>query len=418
MKHSLFCTDWELLEQLDAITGEHGTRIIIWNLRKTFNGQTEFDFDEDENDIRILVDIMNTPCKTQKTKVTLEQSEPQCKSSLRAYCSILYLEPRMEIILRGQKVITQLFSKSLSNIEKYTYKPRFLTIEKIPITFGKNAENMEQYGIMMYHKNRLIKAYERVGCQRKAGNTGVGVIGIIECNYLKTAHNKQDFDSSSEYSNTMKSLDRKVLHYWQKYCGNSSTNCPSRRILIQETHEEIHTQMRTRGQENNGLPVITSYYSLAPKRGKYISIMAPESSKSKKAKEDDTHNAVECLDATPCSSNSTDSPPRPHCSSMASQTEVRSPIKQESLSERKLICQMQDLKMTFQELTEMRRVQFQMLEKNKPDAGRSQAAGSLSDVGRREAEKPQELLQEVEKQWKVLEAAKKHFKATMTNWTS
>ncbi|XP_066563112.1 uncharacterized protein LOC136751409 isoform X2 [Amia ocellicauda] len=176
--------------------------------------------------------------------------------------------------------------------------------------------------------------------------------------------------------------------------------------------------MRTRGQENNGLPVITSYYSLAPKRGKHISIMAPESSKSKKAKEDDTHNAVECLDATPCSSNSTDSPPRPHCSSMASQTEVRSPIKQESLSERKLICQMQDLKMTFQELTEMRRVQFQMLEKNKPDAGRSQAAGSLSDVGRREAEKPQELLQEVEKQWKALEAAKKHFKATMTNWTS
>lgn len=85
--------------------------------------------------------------------------------------------------------------------------------------------------MMMYHKNRLIKAYEKVGCQLKVKEQdtvvhnikittgvgplqdvpclhvwqgsglrgGVGVIGVIECNFLKPAHNKQDFEYTKEY---------------------------------------------------------------------------------------------------------------------------------------------------------------------------------------------------------------------------
>ena len=87
---------------------------------------------------------------------------------------------------------------------------------------------------MMYHKNRLIKAYERVGCQLKvswcflwsvfvyytfsrvskchhlvfmflnrcllqANNEGVGVIGIIECFFLEPTHNQQSFDETDKY---------------------------------------------------------------------------------------------------------------------------------------------------------------------------------------------------------------------------
>jgi len=37
----------------------------------------------------------------------------------------------------------------------------------VKITFGFNLKNKEHFGIMMYHKNRLIKAYEKVGCQIK-----------------------------------------------------------------------------------------------------------------------------------------------------------------------------------------------------------------------------------------------------------
>lgn len=96
---------------------------------------------------------------------------------------------------------------------------------------------------MMYHKNRLIKAYERLGCQLKvsyrcfgkcacklrenyllenvrvsvyeaemllssvhmnlslpqANNKGVGVIGVIECNFLDPTHNKQSFNETDKY---------------------------------------------------------------------------------------------------------------------------------------------------------------------------------------------------------------------------
>lgn len=39
--------------------------------------------------------------------------------------------------------------------------------DKVKVTFGLNPKNKDHYGIMMYHKNRLIKAYEKVGCQLK-----------------------------------------------------------------------------------------------------------------------------------------------------------------------------------------------------------------------------------------------------------
>lgn len=41
----------------------------------------------------------------------------------------------------------------------------FKTNKTVRITFGFNCRNKDHYGIMMYHRNRLIKAYEKVGCQ-------------------------------------------------------------------------------------------------------------------------------------------------------------------------------------------------------------------------------------------------------------
>lgn len=50
---------------------------------------------------------------------------------LQAYCSILYLKPRMQIVIRGQKVQTQLVSKSLAYIERDIYRPKFLGVSFI-----------------------------------------------------------------------------------------------------------------------------------------------------------------------------------------------------------------------------------------------------------------------------------------------
>ncbi|XP_017591823.1 PREDICTED: MORC family CW-type zinc finger protein 3 isoform X1 [Corvus brachyrhynchos] len=216
LTHSLFSTEEKLLAELDAIIGKKGTRIIIWNLRKDKNDKPEFDFDKDKYDIRIPEDLDETGKRGYKKQERLDQIVPESDYSLRAYCSILYLKPTMQIILRGQKVKTQLVSKSLAFIERDIYRPKFLNAKTVRITFGFNCRNKDHYGIMMYHKNRLIKAYERVGCQLKANNMGVGVVGIIECNFLKPTHNKQDFDYTNEYRLTIAALGEKLNDYWNE----------------------------------------------------------------------------------------------------------------------------------------------------------------------------------------------------------
>ncbi|XP_067300066.1 MORC family CW-type zinc finger protein 3a isoform X2 [Pseudorasbora parva] len=220
LRFSLFQTEEELLFELNAINAHYttestGTRIIIWNLRKTSSDKSEFDFETDRYDIQIPFEVYESEREKYKQPCRLLQSSPESDFSLRAYCSILYLKPKMQIIIRGQKVKTQLITKSLAHIVKDKYKPNFLNKESIPITFGYNTKSKEHYGVMMYHKNRLIKSYERVGCQNRANEKGVGVIAVIECNFLKPTHNKQDFDYTEEYRRTMNILGVKLEDYWK-----------------------------------------------------------------------------------------------------------------------------------------------------------------------------------------------------------
>ncbi|XP_062861930.1 MORC family CW-type zinc finger protein 3-like [Trichomycterus rosablanca] len=220
LKYSLFNTKEELLTELRLIDEKSpqstGTRIIIWNLRYRTNSVLELDFSQDL-DIRIPDNAYESTIEQMRWQGS---SVPESEYSLRAYCSILYLIPKMQIIIRGEKVKTlERVSKGLAHISKDRYKPKFLN-HSIEITFGYNTKSKDHYGIMMYHNNRLIKAYEPVACQRKAESTGVGVIGIIECNYLIPTHNKQDFMPTDEYRKTMQILNTKL----KEYCGILQTN--------------------------------------------------------------------------------------------------------------------------------------------------------------------------------------------------
>ncbi|CAL8344674.1 unnamed protein product [Boreogadus saida] len=252
LEHSPFNTEEELLTELRAIEGPTGTKIIIWNLRRTFEGNTELDFTT-ENDIRI-------PC---------DDSDPESNSSLRAYCSILYLKPSMQINIQGKKLETHPISESLEYINTtYSYKPNGVN-KKIPITFGDNGSK-EHYGLMMYHNNRLIKAYHRVGCQLKTKHKiSIGVIGVIECNYLKPTHNKQDFDNTDSYRNTIKSVAYKLREY------SGKRNNPSDDAPIEEPNDEM-TDEDDESEETPGKgasasslttsssqPVITEVFSLS-----------------------------------------------------------------------------------------------------------------------------------------------------------
>lgn len=228
LRYSLLSTQKHLLAELDAILGKKGTRIIIWNIRRDKNGQPEFDFTSDKYDIRIPEEFDGSSRKGYKKQERADHVAPDSDYSLRAYCSILYLKPRMLIILRGQKVQTQLVSKNLAHIEKDVYRPKSISHKPVKITFGYNCRNKEHYGIMMYHKNRLIKAYMRVGCQLRANNMGVGVVGVIECNYLKPTHNKQDFDYTNDYRLTVTAVGDKLNDYWNemKYKKNEVSSVP------------------------------------------------------------------------------------------------------------------------------------------------------------------------------------------------
>ncbi|XP_038657498.1 MORC family CW-type zinc finger protein 3a isoform X2 [Scyliorhinus canicula] len=235
LQHSLFSTEAELLAELDAISGKRGTRIIIWNIRKTKDGKPEFDFESDKHDIRIPGDILddNTEKRGYKRQERMDQIVPESDYSLRAYCSILYLKPRMQVILLGMKVKTQLISKSLAHIEHDIYRPSFIN-RNVKITFGFNWRNKEHFGIMMYHKNRLIKSYEKVGCQLRANNMGVGVIGVIQCDFLKPTHNKQDFDYTNEYRLTVHALGLKLNDYWNEKKNKRNQDDPQNIVPVED----------------------------------------------------------------------------------------------------------------------------------------------------------------------------------------
>ncbi|KAM4609446.1 MORC family CW-type zinc finger protein 3-like [Polymixia lowei] len=234
LHYSPFREKEELLNELNAINtintnSSTGTRVIIWNLRRTSTRENEFDFTKDRYDIQIPFDVIE--------KERLMPSTPACTYSLRAYCSILYLKPRMQIIIRGQKVKTQLISKSLAHVAKDQYKPSFLK-KPTNITFGYNTKSKDEYGIMMYHKNRLIKAYVHVGCQQKANFKGVGVIGVIQCDFLEPTHNKQDFDNADKYRKTIRSVGLKLEEYWKQMSYKRKKDDPNANIPLEDTMKQ------------------------------------------------------------------------------------------------------------------------------------------------------------------------------------
>uniref|UniRef100_UPI00398E8413 MORC family CW-type zinc finger protein 4-like isoform X2 n=1 Tax=Pristiophorus japonicus TaxID=55135 RepID=UPI00398E8413 len=238
LKYSVFKSQEDLLAEFDAILSKKGTRIIVWNIRRNQDGKPELDFETDQFDIRIPdinCEESTGKKKSYKRPERQDQHVPESDYSLRAYCGILYLKPRMQIILRKKKIKAQLITKSLAHIEYDVYRPNFNN-KRVKITFGFNCKNKEHYGIMMYNKNRLIKSYEKVGCQIKSTSRGcgVGVIGIIECNFLKPAHNKQDFEYTKEYRLTVQALGQKLNDYWKEKKSKKSQEEADSTEMVEE----------------------------------------------------------------------------------------------------------------------------------------------------------------------------------------
>ncbi|CAL1546177.1 unnamed protein product [Lymnaea stagnalis] len=134
----------------------------------------------------------------------------------------------MKLILRGKPVRSKLVSRSLSKTERDTYRPTWLMMP-IKIIFGFNCDMLNDYGMMLYHNNRLIKAYEKVGYQKQENELGVGVVGVAEVDFLEPIHNKQDFKTDEKYISLMKAFGEKLNDYWNEKIQGQTSQTPHAR---------------------------------------------------------------------------------------------------------------------------------------------------------------------------------------------
>ena len=210
-----------LAKELDKIGGPHGTRIILFNLRKRDDTEShlyELDFSV-SNDIRIFG---HTGENTNKHRgpvfqqhrggqqATLDVPEDY---SLRAYMEVLYLRPRCEFYLRGEKIVPRCPISRLTK-EYYVfpeYKPKGFA-HGIIVHCGYVEGNSKFCGFHIYNKNRLIRMYQRFASQLQANCMMKDMLGVIEADCVEPTHNKQAFKESALAYHRMKSHVTKCMN--------------------------------------------------------------------------------------------------------------------------------------------------------------------------------------------------------------
>lgn len=223
LRWSPFATEDELLKQFDDI-GDHGTKVIVFNLWFNDGGDMELDFDTNEQDI--MLTGATKIVKRKNTAKMLNQSHIATKLcySLRAYSSILYLHlpVNFSIILRGQVVEPHRIASDLRFIEIVKYKPQVGgDRDKEPVIhtgigFLEGAPSIGIHGFNVYHKNRLILPFWPVVSSTSGKCRGVA--GVLEVNFMKPTHNKQDFERSILYERLETRLKDMAVEYWDKHC--------------------------------------------------------------------------------------------------------------------------------------------------------------------------------------------------------
>lgn len=183
-KHSIFKTEAALAEQFDSLTSRTGTRIVVFRLKRLeMRNLLELSFN-DKQDIQLTQD---TP-----TEKGGEYVHPALYS-LREYCKVLYLEPKLMIYIRGRKVRSARMIQELYYPKQVSYKPqKFVDDDGVKlearIVYGFNKRSKREYGMMLYQKNRLIRFFVPVGMQKLAASRGRGVLIIVSSDIRAHLH--------------------------------------------------------------------------------------------------------------------------------------------------------------------------------------------------------------------------------------
>ncbi|KAI9109779.1 hypothetical protein K1719_019409 [Acacia pycnantha] len=221
---SPFASKEELMFQFEDI-GSHGTKVVIYNLWLNDEGIYELSFDDDAEDIRLRDEVNRGDMKklTKKTVQIQSHISYRIRYSLRAYASMLYLRKfsNFKIILRGRPVEQFDIVDEMKHSQVVTYKPQLSVASKevtvmTTIGFVKEAPSLNVYGFNVYHKNRLIKPFWKVTAEGQS--KGMGVIGVLEVNFIEPAHDKQDFEGSPLFIRLETRLKQMTMEYWKGHC--------------------------------------------------------------------------------------------------------------------------------------------------------------------------------------------------------
>ncbi|CAH9104419.1 unnamed protein product [Cuscuta europaea] len=232
LKWSPYSTEEDLLCQFVDI-GDHGTKIIIYNLWLNDEGKTELDFNSDPEDIRICNYTSNME-KGPRASLNDEHLANRLRFSMRAYLSILYLRvpENFCIVLRGSLVEYHNIASELKYRQCILYKPSSGGVceGEIITTIGflKEAPLVNHHGFNVYHKNRLILPFWHVVSY--SDSRGRGVVGVLEANFIQPTHNKQDFEKTPLFQKLEARLREMTLEYWDYHCGLIGYMRPKKKI--------------------------------------------------------------------------------------------------------------------------------------------------------------------------------------------
>ena len=138
--------------------------------------------------------------------------------------AVLYKIPRMQIWLRGKMIKTQRLSGLLRDKWAERYYPQGELSERcseqrrtsgFPIEMGFSCLGEGKgEGMMLYHGNRLIYPFLKLGIQQQSNDKGRGVLGVIDCDFLQPTHNKQDFNDTKTFRLLKTKLAQSLKEFW------------------------------------------------------------------------------------------------------------------------------------------------------------------------------------------------------------
>lgn len=180
----------------------------------------ELDFESDEKDILINKTQQKKLKKSIETELTQNNVATRLQYSLRAYSSVLYLHvpETFQIILRGELVMPHHIVNDLMYRECIRYRPQVEGFPEVLTTMGflEGAPNVSVDGFNVYHRNRLILPFWRVA--HNSYGKGRGVVGVLEANFIKPTHDKQDFEKSNIHQKLENRLKEMTYEYWDLHC--------------------------------------------------------------------------------------------------------------------------------------------------------------------------------------------------------